>query len=64
VQLQAGGANWGSRATVAPFSLTLDTSTLTNGIYALQAAAIGAAGTIVSAPISVTVNNVAPSTAF
>ncbi len=58
VQLQVDGVNSGTAVTAAPFSLSLDTTKLTNGSHTLTAVASNAAAqTAASAGVDVTVNN-------
>ncbi len=59
VQFKLNGANLGSEDTSAPFSATLNSTTLTNGTHTLSAVARDAAGNMASASnVSITVNNV------
>jgi hypothetical protein len=61
VQFKLDGANLGSEDTVAPYSVTWDTSTATNGAHTLTAVARdGAANSTTSASVGVTVSNTAP----
>jgi len=56
VQFQVDGANTGAQLTAAPYSLSLDTTTLSNGAHSLTAVAqdpSGNVGTSVSVPITV-----------
>ena len=58
VQLKADGANVGAAVTSAPFSLSLNTTTLANGSHTLTAVASDAAGqTAASAAVSILVSN-------
>lgn len=64
VQFKINGTNAGGEDTVAPYSVTLDTTQVANGIYSLVAVARDAAGnTTTSATIAVTVSNLAQSPA-
>ncbi len=61
VQFKLDGANLGAEDTVAPYSVTWDTTTIANGTHSLTAVARdGAANTTTSAAVSVTVSNAAP----
>ena len=62
VQFQLDGANLGAEVTVAPYSTSLNTTTVTDGTHTLTAVARDAAGNpTTSAAVSVTVgNNTAP----
>jgi len=56
VQFQVDGANTGAQLTTAPYSLSLDTTTLSNGAHSLTAVAqdpSGNVGTSVSVPVTV-----------
>jgi hypothetical protein len=58
VQFQVDGSNFGAVSTAAPYSASLGTGTLTNGIHSLTAVAINAEGNKGSSPaVSITVNN-------
>jgi Bacterial Ig domain/Right handed beta helix region len=58
VQFRLDGANLGAEVTVAPYSVTWSTTSVSNGSHTLAAIARDAAGNqATSAPISVTVNN-------
>ena len=58
VQFTLDGANLGAEDTSAPYSVSWNTTTATNGAHALRAIARDAAGnTTTSAPVSVTVSN-------
>ncbi|MBL7738170.1 MAG: hypothetical protein JNK14_03055 [Chitinophagaceae bacterium] len=58
VQFQLDGVNLGAEDAVAPYSITWNTATATNGVHSLTAVARDAAGNITtSAAVSVTVNN-------
>jgi len=60
VQFLLNGANLGAEDTTAPYSITWDTTTVTNGSYALTAEATDLVGnTMLSLSIPVTVNNLA-----
>ena len=64
VQFKLDGANLGTEATVAPYSVAWNTTGATNGSHSLTATARDAAGnTATSAAIAVTVNNVQDTTA-
>src|SRR5216684_2850588 len=61
VQFRYNGANFGAEATVAPYSVSADTTTVANGSYTLTAVARDAAGNVAaSAPISIAVANTPP----
>ena len=61
VQFRVDGANVGAADTSSPYSLSLNTTTLTNGTHTLSAVARDAAGnTRTSANVSVTVDNALP----
>jgi fibronectin type 3 domain-containing protein len=61
VRFQLDGANIGTQDKIAPYSVSLDTATLTNGPHSLTAVALDAAGNQTTAsPITVTVSNVSP----
>jgi len=58
VQFLLDGANLGSEDTIAPYSITWDTTTVTNGTHNLAAVARDAAGNrTMSATVGVTVSN-------
>ena len=58
VQFKLDGANLGAEDTTAPYSITWNTTTATNGSHTLTAVARDAAGnTTTSAPVTVTVAN-------
>ena len=58
VQFRVDGTNSGAADVTAPFSLSLNTTTLSNGTHSLSAVASNAAGqTTTSAAVSVTVSN-------
>src|SRR5438132_11869854 len=58
VQFQLDGANLGAEVTVAPYSTSLNTTTVTDGTHTLTAVARDAAGNpTTSAAVSVTVGN-------
>ncbi|HET9362100.1 MAG TPA: Ig-like domain-containing protein, partial [Vicinamibacterales bacterium] len=58
VQFQLDGVPLGAERTAAPYNLTLDTTTLSDGNYVLTAVARDAAGNAASSPgVSVTVSN-------
>jgi hypothetical protein len=58
VQFQVDGANTSAAVTSAPFSFSLDTTSLSNGGHVLTAVASNVAGqTATSAPVSISVNN-------
>ena len=58
VQFQLDGVPLGAERTAAPYNLTLDTTTLSDGNYVLTAVARDAAGNAASSPgVPVTVNN-------
>ena len=61
VQFRVDGANVGAADTSSPYSLSLNTTTLSNGTHTLSAVARDAAGnTGTSANVTVTVDNAAP----
>jgi Bacterial Ig domain/Purple acid Phosphatase, N-terminal domain len=61
VQFQVDGASVGSKLTSVPYSLSWNSTTVTNGTHTISAAAADAAGNqTTSSPITVTVNNVPP----
>ena len=63
VRFQIDGVNTGPEVNTAPFTTSVDTTTLPNGTHALTAIARDTSNnTATSAPVSVTVNNAAPST--
>src|SRR5713101_3327632 len=63
VQFQVDGSNTGNPVTSAPFSYSLNTTSLSNGSHSLTAVASNAAAqTTTSAAVSINVNNVAPPT--
>ena len=63
VQFTLDGANLGAEDTSAPYSVSWNTTTATNGTHALRAIARDAAGnTTTSAAVSVTVANPVPDT--
>ena len=58
VQFRVDGANSGAAVTTAPFSLPLNTTTLSNGAHSLSAVASNAAAqTVTSGAVSITVSN-------
>lgn len=57
VQFKLNGANAGSEDTTAPYSMTWNTTTVTNGSYTLSAVARDAAGNTNTSAVTVTVNN-------
>jgi len=64
VQFKVDGANTGAEDTVSPYSYSLNTVGLSNGIHSLTAVARDAANnTATSAAVSINANNVAPDTA-
>ena len=59
VQFQLGGSNLGAQVTSAPYSITWDTTTVSNGSYNLTAVAQDTSGNVAtSTPVTVTVSNV------
>jgi glucose/arabinose dehydrogenase/chitodextrinase len=62
VQFLLDGAALGSEDTTAPYSMTWDTTTVSNGVHTLQARARDTAGNLgtSSSSVTVTVNNSAP----
>lgn len=64
VQFKLDGLDLGAEDTVAPFSLAWDTTSVTDASHELTAVARDMAGNVsTSAPVTVTVSNVPPSTA-
>lgn len=62
VQFKIDGSNYGSEDTTYPYSISVDTTGLTNDSHTISAVARDAAGnTATSATVSVTVNNSTPS---
>ncbi|MBN9520556.1 DUF4082 domain-containing protein [bacterium] len=59
VQFLLDGANLGSQDTAAPYSVSWNTATASNGSHTLSAVARDAAGNTATASVTVTVNNVA-----
>ena len=60
VQFKVDGANVGPEDTIAPYSIAWNSTTVINGLHSLTAVARDAAGnSTTSAPVSVTVNNLA-----
>jgi len=58
VQFQLDGANIGSAVTTAPYQISWDSTTATNGTHSLTAIATNTAGkTTTSAPVSINVSN-------
>jgi YD repeat-containing protein len=64
VQFQLDGTNLGAEDTASPYSASWNTNTATNGAHTLSAIARDAAGNKTTATVSVTVTNVAPTTAM
>ena len=65
VQFRVDGNNVGAADTTSPYSLSLDTTTLSNGSHTLSAVARDAAGnTRTSANVTITVDNAAPTVAI
>src|SRR5207237_5545325 len=63
VQFKLDGANLGAEKTSAPYSVSWDTTTVSNGTHTLTAVARDAAGNSgTSAPVTVNVSNAAPPT--
>ncbi len=63
VQFRVDGANTGLPVTAAPYTYTLNTTTLSNATHILTAVATDTSGnTATSAAVSVTVNNTTPDT--
>lgn len=61
VQFKLDGANLGAEDTSAPYTVTWDTTTASNGAHVLRAVARdGAGNTTTSAAVTVTVSNTAP----
>ncbi len=63
VQFKLDGANLGTEDTTAPYSVSWDTKTTTNGTHTLTATARNASGLTSTATTAVNVQNVAPPTA-
>src|SRR5260221_6428975 len=62
VQFRLDGANLGARDTSAPYSISWDTTTASNGSHTLTAVARNVLGAeFTSAPVTATVSNIAPS---
>ena len=57
VQFKVDGTNSGAAVTAAPFSHSLNTTTLSNGSHSLTAVASDASGQTTSAAVPITVNN-------
>ncbi len=62
VQFQIDGSNFGSQDTTPPFSVILDTTSLTDGSYSLTAIATDNAGNQATDTVDFTVNNGSEST--
>jgi arylsulfatase A-like enzyme/chitodextrinase len=61
VQFKIDGTNWGAEDTTSPYSISVDTTQLTDGLHVLEAEARDIAGlTTVSSPVTVTVDNTNP----
>ena len=61
VQFQLDGANIGARDSSAPYSISWDTNSASNGSHTLTAVARNALGAqFTSSPVTVTVSNIAP----
>ncbi|MDX1981392.1 MAG: Ig-like domain-containing protein [Bryobacteraceae bacterium] len=60
VQYQVDGVNFGAEQTTAPYTLSFNTTTVTNGTHTLTARARDAAGLIGTVTIDITVSNSAP----
>jgi len=61
VQFRVDGANTGTQLTTAPYSLSLDTTTLSNATHSLTAVAQDPSGNVgTSAAVTITVSNTAP----
>ena len=64
VQLSVDGSNVGAAVTSAPFSFSLNTTTLSNGVHSLIATASNASGqTTTSSAVSIKVDHAVPPTA-
>jgi hypothetical protein len=61
VQFKIDGVNYGSEDTSFPYTISLDTHTLTNGIHAITVVARDNVGNSRTVTANVTVNNVFPS---
>src|SRR5262249_35084905 len=64
VQFQLAGANLVAEDTTAPYSVSWNTTTATNGAHTLSAIARDAAGNQSTATLSVTVSNIPPTSAL
>ena len=64
VQFAVDGVNIGAEVAAAPYSLTWDSATASNGTHTLRATARDAAGNSSIATVSVTVSNAAPAFAI
>jgi hypothetical protein len=63
VQFKLDGANYGAAVSGPPYTLSLNTATLSNGAHTVSAIAVDAAGNAgSSAPVQITVNNSPPVT--
>src|SRR5712692_7845663 len=62
VQFQVDGSNTGAPVTSAPFSYSLNTTTLSNASHTISAVATNSSGQTASASVTVNVNNIAPPT--
>lgn len=60
VQFKVGTTNIGSEDTTSPYGTSLDTTTLSDGSYTLNAVARDVAGNYATSSISITVDNTAP----
>jgi hypothetical protein len=58
VQFQVDGLNFGAAETVAPFSTTLDTTKISNGVHTVSAVAADFTGNAATASESISVSNV------
>jgi hypothetical protein len=64
VQFKIDGVNFGAEDTIAPFSTTWNTTTISNGSHAINAVARDAAGNTATTLVSIVVFNSAPITTF
>lgn len=60
VQFKVGTTNIGSEDTTSPYGTSLDTTTLSDGAYTLNAVARDVAGNFATSSVSITVDNTAP----
>ena len=60
VQFKVGTTNIGSEDTTSPYGTSLDTTTLSDGVYTLNAVARDVVGNFSTSSVSITVDNTAP----